>query len=75
MFVNMPIRVIGRECDKCPRFSVMVEQERNGTEVVDSVLECRNYDDCLMALDVWERSCEIEEKRRNEEAEKRGIRE
>lgn len=52
----------------------MVEQERNGTEIVDSVLECRNYDDCLMALDVWERSCEIEEKRRNEEAEKRGIR-
>ena len=55
MYVMMPIRVISKECNMCPRLKVIVEREYKGSQITETDIECEHYDDCLNALDMWQR--------------------
>ena len=55
MYAMMPIRVISEKCGMCPRLKVIVEREYNGSQIVETDIECEHYDDCLNALDMWQR--------------------
>ena len=62
MYVMMPVQVVGRACQACQRLEVIVEKDyaitanERGNRIVDLNLECRHYDECLNALDMWQRS-------------------
>jgi hypothetical protein len=51
----MPIRVISEKCGMCPRLKVIVEREYKGSQITETDIECEHYDDCLNALDMWQR--------------------
>ena len=58
MYVMMPIRVISKECKICQRFNIKVEKETSGGKIIETDIECEHYDDCLNALDMWQRGQE-----------------
>ena len=45
----------------CPRLKIVIENEYKGTETVDRSLECWNYDDCLLAIEMLEKGREDRE--------------
>ena len=55
MYVMMAVNVVSKACQMCPRLKVAVLDEYRSAEVVQRDLECVNYDDCLNALDMWQR--------------------
>ena len=65
MYLMMPVNVVSRACKTCPRLKVMVLDDK-GThgELVDRDLECAHYDDCLNAVDMFQRG-EKENEERN----------
>ena len=54
MYINMPINVISKACEKCPRFRVIVSRDYKGDKISEVDMECANYDDCLNALDMYQ---------------------
>ena len=36
----------------CPRLKIVIENDYKGSEIVDRSLECGNYDDCLLAIEM-----------------------
>ena len=66
MFVNIPVNVVSVACRTCPRLKVIVLDDNGARgEVVDRVLECSNYDNCLNTVDMYRRGeKEIEERNR-----------
>ena len=57
MYVMMPVNVVSKACEHCSRFKVVVQKDYaagSGTPT-EINLECANYDDCLNALDMWQR--------------------
>ncbi len=65
MYLMMPVNVVSRACKTCPRLKVMVLDDK-GThgDLVDRDLECAHYDDCLNAVDMFQRG-EKENEERN----------
>lgn len=55
MYVMMPVKVMSKACMKCPRFQVIVEKEYKGSQIDEVDLECKNYDDCLTAVEMYEK--------------------
>ena len=60
MFVMMPVNVVSKACGMCPRLKIVIENEYKGSEIVDRSMECTNYDDCLMAIEMHEKGREQE---------------
>ena len=42
----------------CPRLKIVIENDYKGSEIVDRSLECGNYDDCLLAIEMLEKGQE-----------------
>ena len=61
MKVQMPVTVVSRACEKCARLKITVIDEHHGGEIVDRELECAHYDDCLNAVDLWQKDKDQEE--------------
>ena len=55
MYINMPVNVISKACEKCPRLRIIVTREYSGDKICDVEIECANYDECLNALDMYEK--------------------
>lgn len=60
MYVMMPVKVMSKACMKCPRFQAIVEKEYKGSQIDEVDLECKNYDDCLTAVEMHEKGLEKE---------------
>ena len=60
MFVMMPVNVVSKACAMCPRLKIVIESDYKGSEIVDRSLECGNYDDCLLAIEMMEKGQEPE---------------
>ena len=58
MTVNMPVNVISKACAMCPRLKIMIENEYSGSEIVERTLECSSFDDCLQAIEIWQKGQE-----------------
>ena len=56
----MPVQVISKACKMCNRLKIVIESDYHGAEIVDRVLECGNYDDCLLAVEMHEKGLEPE---------------
>ena len=57
MYVMMPVNVVSKACELCSRFSVVVTKDypAGSAKPIDINLECAHYDECLNALDMWQR--------------------
>ena len=55
MYINMPVNVISKACEKCPRLRIIVTREYSGDKIYNVEIECANYDECLNALDMYEK--------------------
>lgn len=53
--------VVSRACEKCARLKITVIDEHHDGEIVDRELECAHYDDCLNAVDLWQKDKDQEE--------------
>ena len=60
MFVMMPVNVVSKACAMCPRLKIVIENDYKGSEIVDRSMECANYDDCLLAIEMLEKGQEPE---------------
>ena len=62
MTVMMPVRVISKACQMCPRLKVTVQDEYiAGDGLVGREIECAHYDDCLLAIEMLEKGREDRE--------------
>ena len=61
MYVMMPVNVMSKACIKCWRFQIIATKEYKGSQIEEVDLECKYYDDCLNALDMWQRGQAEEE--------------
>lgn len=52
------MNVVSKACAMCPRLKIVIENEYKGAEIVDRLLECGNYDDCLLAIEMMEKGRE-----------------
>ena len=52
------MNVVSKACAMCPRLKIVIEDDYKGTEIVDRSLECGNYDDCLLAIEMLEKGRE-----------------
>ncbi len=64
MIVKVPINVISVACEHCSRFDVVSLREYSGNKIVSVELECKYYDDCLNALDVYQRGVAEKEQKK-----------
>ena len=53
MYVMMPVNVMSKACEKCSRFAVVALREYSSGDVVDVELECKYYDECLNAVEMY----------------------
>lgn len=53
MYVMMPVNVMSKACEKCSRFVVVALMEYSSGDVVDIELECKYYDECLNAVEMY----------------------
>ena len=51
---------MSKACVMCPRLKIVIDNEYKGSEIVDRSMECANYDDCLMAIEMHEKGREPE---------------
>ena len=61
MFVMMPVNVVSKACTMCKRLKIVIDNEYRGDKIVDRSLECGNYDDCLLAIEMLEKGRKPEE--------------
>ena len=54
VFVNLPVRVMCRSCEKCPELDLTVELYYSDGEVVSSCISCRRVDACQRIYDMAE---------------------
>ena len=46
---------MSKACKMCPRLKIVIENDYKGSEIVDRSMECGNYDDCLLAIEMLEK--------------------
>ena len=64
MYLMMPVNVVSRACKTCPRLKVMVLDDKGPQgELEERDLECAHFEDCLNAVDIYERGKEEDEER------------
>ena len=61
MYVMMPIQVVSKACELCPRLKIAVEKQYIGAKITGSIIECVNYEECLLAIEMHEKGGKSDE--------------